>query len=408
MPEIETLTLDEAKARRDEGDATASRVLSAQRPTVRYEPQEWELALAEDRIAFYQGLDAIGQVREASREALPKLVLSFESILRRYGVVGFHTKKDYWQEKISDRVPKRFVERLTEADLLVRIPLLIGKKPYAYEPSQALLDAIPAVPEGLSEGKLISDKHWEPIEIRKVADARFGQRNIFDDEEGIAQEVVQLNEWYAENANRITGVDDLRFHRIFHGNIRWGGRLYGQFTSMHKTEQRPFVRIDGEGTTEADLNASYLSFFLLLSGMNDIPNDPYQHGALSEYPRPLVKSLFLHLLGRGEWWSRRYPPSFYNDLDRLGCPEGLPPLRELREIIIDTYPVFNDFNMFRPTLWIERYESRALLNTLAWLREQGEIGLPIHDGIRVHLPLLERTKAEFCRQMYLVCAGRQD
>jgi len=52
---------------------------------------------------------------------------------------------------------------------------------------------------------------------------------------------------------------------------------------------------------------------------------------------------------------------------------------------------------------LERYESEALMRTLHWLRERGEIGLPIHDGIRVKESIYKDTLNMFNANRDQVC-----
>lgn len=396
------LKQDEARELRDAGDDHLAETLSAFRVTTTYQPKDWEMDLIEDRLAFYQDLGAVGQIREGSREALCCLILSLESIIRRRGCVAFPNKKDLWAGRISHRLPSRLLNSLRVNGLLIEREIQVSKKPNVYDASQEYLDALPTRPEDQTEGKLVSDRPWQPVVIRRARDdevARFGDPDVIQrvqiDPEAIEQEMVDLNAWYAANSHRVQGVDDLRFHRLFHHNYFWGGRIYGEFTQMDRDLHRPNILIDGEPTDEADLNGSYLSFFLLLNGWQDLPDDPYQHGALAEYDRRLVKKVMVLLFGKGEWWSRSYIRTLNPIKGELGYPDRLPEYREFQAAVFATYPELEGFQRFKPTLKFEQYESRALIDTLAWLRDRDEIGLPIHDGIRVRQQITAITEQQF-------------
>lgn len=404
------LPQDKARYLRDAGEVEIGKLLSTPRVSIAYEPAEWELEIVDDRIHFYQGLDAVGNIQQRSRDRLGRLILSLESIIRRKGRVAFPKKKDSWTGKISDRIPIRLVNRLQEIGYLISREIQVSKKPNVFDPSPEFLEAIPIVPEGAIEGRLRSDKPWQPIVIYR----RYGEEALENfanppnpiawDIEALEQEMLELNAWFEESRGRIKGLDDLRFHRVFHFNPHWGGRLYGEFTSMDRVEDRPRIMIDGQETTEADLNGSYLSFFLLINGIEELPNDPYQHGELADYNRSFVKQVFLRLFGRGAWWKRSFVNALNTIRDQLGYPDGLPNYTIFQEAACATYPALEGFNQYRPTFTFERYESRALLNTLLWLQERGEVGLPIHDGIRVRADIQPETEIEFKRQRALVCA----
>ena len=325
--------------------------------------------------------------------------MSFESILRRKGHVAIAKKRDYWDGKISNRIPTRFVTTLCQLGLLTPRERQVSKKPNVFDASQELLDTIPQIPEGECEGKLISDRPWQPVEIRTVreADAELmGPINpVFAPRlDEITQEVLDLNQCYQDNAHRIEGLDDLRFHRVFHHSLNWGGRLYGQFTHMAR-EDRANILIDGEPTEEADLSGSYLSFFLLMNGWNELPDDPYQLGALAQYERAFVKEVVLRLFGKGSWWARSYKNALNPIRSHIGYPEALPPYWDFQSAFLRTYPEFAEFNEMKPTFKIEQLESKALLDTLDRIRMTNEIGLPVHDGIRVRSELKDEVQFWF-------------
>lgn len=394
---------DDARILRENGDREIAETLAAYRVTTAYEARDWELEAADDRLAFYQNLGAIGQIRQASRDKLIRFVLSFESIVRRKRCVAIAVKPELWAGKISSRLPRRFVDSLCDQRLLLRRNRQVSRKPNVFDPSPEFMEQIPALPEGAQEGKLRSDKPWQPVEIkpaRTEEDAeRFGPRAlVFGPQiEDVTREVEELNQWYADNAHRVHGLDDLRFHRVFHHSLLWGGRLYGQFTHMQR-EERANILIDGEPTEEADLSGSYLSFFLLQNGWDELPDDPYQHGDLAQFDRRFVKEVVLRLFGKGKWWDTSYNRALNPIRQQLGYPEALPPYQQFQTSFIETYPVFEGFDQFKPTLKIENSESRALLNTLVWLRDQNEVGLPIHDGIRVRLDIRDEAQDVFSQE----------
>ncbi|SDW73871.1 hypothetical protein SAMN05444336_102224 [Albimonas donghaensis] len=399
MP-INYISLDDAKRLREAGDEEIRQTISAQPPTLSYAPAAWERDNTRDRLDFYKGLNAVGRIFESSREATVLLILSMESILRRKGYVAFHCKASHWERSgLSRRVAQRLLKALVRAGHLTPRDRQVSKRPNTYDASQAFLDAIPQCPEGQAEGLLISDRPWQPVILKEAQSTEelesYGPRSRQADIERTRQEVTRLNQWLEENRLRIEGLDDLRFHRAFRHSLNWGGRLYGQFTSMDRVDDRPNVRIDGQPTEEADLNGSYLSFYLAMKGREDIPGDPYQHGQLAQFERAFVKSVTVRLFGRGEWWSRRYPQDIYELSRDLGYPGKPPSYRSFKEAMCATYPELEGFAEFKPTLRIEVAESRALLDTLDWLREQGEIGLPIHDGIRVRTAIKTKTEERF-------------
>lgn len=366
------LSQENARARRDAGDRHLAETLSAMRVSIAYEPTEWETQIVDDRLAYYRDIEALGNFQQGSKDRLTRFVLSFESVIRRKGYVAFPIKKDAWIGKMSDRIPRKFLKKLVELRLLVAREIQVSKKPNVFDATQELVRRIPALPNGESEGKNKSDRNWQPIEIRR--DPRPQVRQQFDappnpmiwHRDQLEQEMLELNQWLEVNRERIEGVDDLRFHRVFHDSPHWGGRLYGGFTSMDRELDRPRVRIDEQETGEADLNGSYLSFFLLLTGFGDPPEDPYQHGELANYNRAFVKRVFLRLFGKGSWWVRSYAQALNPIKGELGYPEGLPNYTNFQEATCRTYPMLEDFDRFKPTLFFERYESRALLNTLHW------------------------------------------
>lgn len=410
MPDpIEYIALRDARTLAKAGDETLKELIYAKHPSTTYQPEEWELAIADERLAYYTELGALGRSRVDTRDRIIRLVFSFESIIRRHGIVTFSTNPAYWTGRVSHSAARGFVNTLREQHLLSPRSPQVSKIANAYDPSPELLEAIPELPEGCREGKLISDKPWSPVDVRpatKVEDIpKMGPRSSEEDIQRKADDVIELNQWYQDNAHRIEGVDDLRFHRVYQHSLNWGGRFYGQFVGMEKAE-REAIRIDGEETEEADLNGSFLSFYLLINGTRSLPDDPYQHEGLARYDRKFMKAVLLRLFGRGEWWSSRFPNEVYQQKVAFGYEQRLPPYREVRDMICETYPVLSDLSHFKPSVKIEMFESMALRSALGLLRTAGEVGLPIHDGIRVKRSILEETRQTFEEARDWVCITR--
>ncbi len=368
------------------------------RVTTKYEPQPWEMDGIEGRLAFYQGLGALSNpIREASREKTIRFILSFESALRQKGRVALPIQKDYWRERsFSDRIPLKFKRALVEAGYLSVRPIQISKRPMVFDTSLALAFLLAPRPDGEREGKFIRDRPQELVEVREP-----GFRHVPEHLPPFLAEMEELNAWLAANAERIEGLDDLRFHRIFQGNVHNGGRLYGAFTNMDKEYERAAIRIDREATDEADLNGAGLSILLLLNGL-DVPEDPYREGELAQYDRELVKAVMTRIFGKGEWWPNRLPPDLHRKKASFGYPDGLPNYQDFKAAVIRVYPFLAELQP-RLTFMLERYESEALMRTLHWLRERGEIGLPIHDGIRVKESIYQDTLEMFQANRDQVC-----
>lgn len=319
---ITYIDLDSAKSLREAGDYELRQTISALSPTLSYKPSDWELAGIDDRLAYYTQANAVGRIFAASRPKTILLILSMESILRRFGYLSFHRKAEHWESRgLSPRVARKLLKTLVSLNLLTPRDRQVSKRPNTYDASAAFLASLPARPEGQPEGLLVSDRPWRPLEIKEVQTdselENYGPRSTARDIERARQEVLQLNAWLEENRHRIEGLDDLRFQRVFRHSLNWGGRLYGQFTSMDRELHRPNIRIDGQATEEADLNGSYLSFYLAKSGREEIPADPYQHGEFAQFERPFVKAIMVRLFGRGSWWIKRYPQDVYDQVNRL-------------------------------------------------------------------------------------------
>ena len=87
-----------------------------------------------------------------------------------------------------------------------------------------------------------------------------------------------------------------------------------------------------------------------------------------------------------------------------GFPDGHPDYQDPKAAVICVYPFLAALRP-RLSLMLERYESEALMRTLHWLRERGQIGLPIHDGIRVKesiagdtLEMFRTNRDQVCRE----------
>ena len=410
MPnEIEYIALKEARALSKDGDETLKEIIYAKHPSATYEPQQWEFAIADERLAYYAGIGALTRRSVTSRARIVRLILSFESIIRRHGIVTFSTNPAYWTGRVSHNAAIHFVNTLREQALLSSHAQQVSKLPNAYDPSPELLEAIPGLPEGCREGKLISDKPWSPVDVRPATNVedipKMGPRSSEEEIQRKADDVIELNQWYQDNAHRIEGVDDLRFHRVYQHSLNWGGRFYGQFVGMEKAE-REAIRIDGEETEEADLNGSFLSFYLLINGVRSLPDDPYQREGLARYDRKFMKAVLLRLFGRGAWWNARFPNEIHQQKVAFGYEQRLPSYREVRDEICETYPVLSDLSHFKPSVKIEMFESMALRAALGQLRTAGEVGLPIHDGIRVKRSILDETRQTFEEARDWVCMTR--
>lgn len=394
---------DEAKLLKAIGSEEIVKVYSSRRPSTRYEPTEWERAIASERLSFYTELAGIRRSRGESRERLTNLILSIDSICRRGRSIAFSIRKDYWLRIISDRIIKKIINGLIDNDYIVPCRIQVSKRPIVYDFTDSFKAIVPALPAGCTEGRNLADRKRDVVWIKPVpsedGNGPYGDRSPAWEIEEVTEEMKDLNAWFLSQWHRVEGVDDPYHHRIFHHSLAWGGRIYSEFTNMDRETERPLVKIDGEETAEADLKGSYLSLFLLWRGRTALPEDVYQAGSLAGYDRKFMKEVFIRLFGRGAWWRGRLPNEIHDQKERYGYADGLPRYKDVKRDICSVYPELLEFEMHKPTLFLERYESTALIVALKWLRDIGEIGLPIHDGIRVRRNLLDSTQAMFNREI---------
>jgi hypothetical protein len=199
------------------------------------------------------------------------------------------------------------------------------------------------------------------------------------------QTVIDLN----EHLSRYTILNpsgrplDTTLRRIFAGDLRSGGRLYGDYQSMSEAD-RLRCTIDGEPVCEIDLKASHLAILAALMQFEQrLPKDPY--GAISWVKTPLhrkaAKTIVQCVVYAENGRPTRLPRTDDGVPFRIKYDLGKMTMRDLLPGIFEIMPFLDGTP--RLTLYLQFVEAEILIDALWRLRKKDIPALPIHDSLLV-------------------------
>jgi len=197
-------------------------------------------------------------------------------------------------------------------------------------------------------------------------------------------QMVEINDWLEQADIEIsdpelascTQVSDRSLRRVFtRGSFETGGRLFGGFWQKMKKEDRYTILIDQEETVGLDFGQVSVRIAYGLSRTAPPEGDLYQIGDYHEVYREGIKKLLNSLLS-SEKPLKRKP---------RGTADLLPP-RPIEALIAD---ISARHTAIAPLFFtavchkIQFIESSIMVATLLRLKQEGIVGLPIHDGLVV-------------------------
>lgn len=196
---------------------------------------------------------------------------------------------------------------------------------------------------------------------------------------------------------------DTTLRRIFTGNLRNGGRLYGDYQNMPE-EDRLRCTIDGEPVCEIDLKASHVAILAaLFEHPVRLPQDPYaavEWVGASRSHRKAAKTIVQCMVHADGGMPKRFPRQ--NGGVPFKAKYGLEAhkIADLLPAILEVMPFLEGSP--RLTLTLQYIEAEILTAVLRRCCFQAIPALPIHDSLLVKrsderevLKLLKETLRDF-------------
>jgi hypothetical protein len=245
-----------------------------------------------------------------------------------------------------------------------------------------------------------------PVELRKDPDKklqgkahrqrRSGVNLHFGPEDpqvkALSQTVLDHNAFAARF--QVSGVAPPQWFRIFNRNWRLGGRWYAAghdqgsaYLYLPERERLRDIRINGEPVVEVDVKASHLTILHGLLGLVLPEHDLYT--IHPDIPRDTAKAWLTTNLGKGKA-GFRWSSSVRHELRTV---KG----KVVRDAMVAAYPFLDDLLQVVPAdlreeegddtdlvpLHLQAIEASALTDAITYVRSQGILALPTHDGLIV-------------------------
>lgn len=178
-------------------------------------------------------------------------------------------------------------------------------------------------------------------------------------------------------------------YRVFNNNsFKQGGRLYGAWWGMCKSETRKHILINGERTCEIDYASMHLRLIYQKNNQEmpiNLEDDPYD--ICSNIDRRLVKIIFLLSINSSDFTSghRAYVQKVHND-ENLSEYKGVTKAKDYRKILdkfIEKHPVVESYLNSGSGLYLMYQDSTIAMEVLTQLRRLGIPSLSIHDSFIV-------------------------
>lgn len=258
-----------------------------------------------------------------------------------------------------------------------------------------------------------------PILLRSCSTKKRSESSYFETHKlpGAAMKVemslpiVQVMTKQVHDINRFMATQDLflgkavhrYFQRIFGQgdtigkNFTKGGRLYSPGKDSYQqlsSEERAYIRINGEPTVEVDIGSSFLTIFRVLTSVSFDPQEDAYAGVVG-LPRGVAKSWVVMTLGHDRFhtmWPAQAKARYRRNRDRYGTEEfGTGdlqrdhPIGRTHKAMLAALPELHGWpdSSIR---WgdLQYVESCAVLEAVHTLAVQhGIAALPVHDSIRV-------------------------
>lgn len=242
--------------------------------------------------------------------------------------------------------------------------LRAGPEPSEVTESRAVLERVNTL---LANAYLhLPDDAWDRIAVTSAAD-----EDLTDDDRRHRQYLGDLTA--------------KRLFRVFTGDWRQGGRLYGGWWIGVPKEERRHILIDGQPTVELDYGQLHPTILFAKVG-RQLDYDPYAFGGFS---RELGKETFMRLLNRASDRGGRY----IRRARKVPMPVSIAPAEYVARYKAHLAPVKHLLGV-GIGLKLQREDSDLALAVLDMLAESGVVALPIHDSFIVkkqHEELLRLT-----------------
>ncbi|WP_460275944.1 hypothetical protein [Celeribacter sp. ULVN23_4] len=176
---------------------------------------------------------------------------------------------------------------------------------------------------------------------------------------------------------------DTMLRRIYSGDLKHGGRLYGDYQNLPQ-QDRLNCTIDGEPVCEIDLKASHVFILAAICGHPErLPQDPYAAIDWVDTPlkRKAAKTLVQCMVHASDGRPKRFPRKkggvLFRDkyeLEDVKIEDLLPGILQVMPFIEGT-PCLTHF--------LQYFEAEILIAVLELLRNLNIPAYPIHDSLLV-------------------------
>jgi len=200
----------------------------------------------------------------------------------------------------------------------------------------------------------------------------------------LSQHEIELEDIFEDVVTEEMYMFNSKYYRVFNNSsFEQGGRFYGHWSQMIKSEKRRLITIDGKVTTELDYSCLHISMLYGLTGQTPPPGDLYHLEKIPDEYRKVIKKA-VNIAINAE--SHRSAMSAMRDEIKEFCEENdLPLIRPkflLREIL-EKHAAIGQYICSGYGVHLQYMDSCIAEKIMLSLGEQGIACLCIHDSFIV-------------------------
>lgn len=274
----------------------------------------------------------------------------------------------------------------------------------SYDTKTGVGEASTITPTNKLLSLLGKDKYWiirEKVELIRLKNHKGVLTDYKDTDKTqlMRQTLEKINDLIG--SVKIGGVADIDptksyLYRVFNGDFRSGGRFYGGWWESCRSDQRQWIKINGERTVEVDYPSHHLRILYAREGIKPPAGDLYLLDAQDESERPLMKMINLIAL-----CSRNYHQAV-GAIEKKAVELGfrgrdIPVL--LKAFMEKHHQIRHHYCTSGVGISLQYTDSCIAESVLLGLAEEQIVCLPVHDSFIVQ----QRHKEYLRKEMRLAC-----
>ena len=299
-------------------------------------------------------------------------------------IVAIPMKNGWWSQfgNLGSAEARKFKVRLEQEGILEEIQqALVG--PYGLKGQCALYLVDQEWLERFKDVKTATSRYPNLVRIKNKA-----KNELFDLEKSkdIQNDLIHMLDYWEKHPLLYKDNSMTVARRVFNKNLERGGRYYGPWTSMPKT-QRMKTTIDGEAVCQVDISAAFLTMLQAITKITSFAvgeeiTDPYSpkrlHNILggNGITRDKIKIFINSWIGGGN--PKR------NKAGGLKEFEDNKSFIEFRNAILPYFPELRKVNKINlEGMVFQKHESNVITSVIHSLRKMEVVAYPMHDCLIV-------------------------